>query len=413
MKRLYFIFGLIWVLAGCSDDLEVNPNAVQIYLNSYNQNVIVTDIKPMPDGGFLIFGTMSETLVDRFDGTGYLYLLKIDEQGKILKDTLLENLEEGYTTNIIQDESGQLECVWSPFQTRELRRPHHFLQVTSEGAEIEVQNEPFRLNCQLFECGNVIKIFKRNSTQLFTLNLGVDRIEMQDFPKMYLHQLNPESFNIQTQITDDEFAIEEFGGFVGNLPSLMSSIYDFLWLGESNENGIRRLISLAPNNDKMTLKYVGEQTPIYNDANYWLSNFHAQQNGNYSFVMQNNEVATAPAFWLQEFTFNNTNQAFTELQAIANQELDNIDSSLRTITREGNAGELFVGGTTLSGQSVIFYNNKSYEFGGAGNQYQLGDFLILEDKVLITGTTILQLDDDGLNGKRAPFLITVPKSEFK
>lgn len=407
---LSLLWGILFHLTSCSNKEDfLNPSSAHIFLTNSSKNIIVTDIKATTDGGFLVFGVASQTLNERFDGTAQLYLMKIDENGKSLKDTLLSDLPLGFSSNILED-NGSFECIWSPSTTK--NNPHYFLRISSEADKIMVVEDTFSLECRLSDCGNITQITRRTNGKYITLNVGLDDIGSKNFSKFYIHQLDINNLTSQEQIAEEEFTPESFGGFKGNNLSLLRSVYDFLFISILDQDGVPRLFYSAPSKDKIALKYVGEQNAIYNDEKYWLSGIYKQSiSGNYSFVIRNKEVATSTAYWQSEFRLLTQNWSF---QNVSNSlKLEQLNSTLKTVIRENDNNELFIGGTTLSGKSIIFYNKEKFEFGGSTNQYELGDFLIKNNNVLITGTTILRLSDESLNGKRVPFLIIVPESEFR
>jgi len=404
------LFGVLFHLSSCSTQEDfLNPTSAHIFLTSYSGNIIVTDIKATTDGGFLIFGVASQTLNERFDGTAQLYLMKVDKNGKFLKDTLLAKLPVGFSSNIIEN-NGYFECVWSSFQID--NKLHYFLKINSEADTITVNIQDFSLNCRLSDCGNITQIIPRTNGKYTTLNIGSDNVNDTSRSKMYIHQLDINNLTSQEQIAEEEFIPESFGGLTGSNISLLRSIYDFLSINISEQNGISRLFYSAPSKEEIVLKYVGEQNPIYHDHQYWFSGMHKQStSNNYSFIIRNKNIATATAYWRSDFPLGTQNWDFKNISNSA--KLEQLNSTLKTVIRENTSNDLFAGGTTLSGKSVIFYNEKEFEFGGSKNQYELGDFLIHNNQVLITGSTILRLRDNHSNGRRVPFLIIVPESEFQ
>lgn len=430
MRILLLILSVL-MLVGCGktdDDAIVNPSLIQVYPDEEItlSTSEVFGVRQTSNGNFLMFAIATNFRSE----PEQISITQLASNGSFINRTYITEVN-AYSTNILGENGGdEFEILCSPVTTDE---DQVLLKVSLQGEEINTRKQTFELDCLLEDCGMIMHTLKRGDSY-FMLNIGVDEIQGTKFSKVYIHQMNTTNLTNQFQISEQNFNPQSVLGLTeGNYQGLLP--YRDLFFIE-DVNG--QLLYHAPREERLALRYLNtENQNLYTSEFFFLSDFQRNLMSNtYGTIFQDRTEALPPheTFVMPDFSLQN-NQDTGEIEKVIFLEdasacigcvfpdirnpLPNINPQNKVIIRYDEQGKMYIGATSQTGQTVIYDMSNippiPYTFGSGNPQYELADFLITSNQIIVVGLTTLQINRDNsvLNGKRAPFVIVFPVEGIK
>jgi len=451
MKQLKYIL-LIWLCVSCVQDEEVRPESIfkiYPYHNLYIAEVSLSTAQVISlqqhDDNFLLFTDVQDGLY------GYLSIIQTTNNGELIKqvafdyDELLDG-DSPLTIHLTRE----TEKIYEIFFTSEYTNYLVQFQVTNDSIAV-INNEAFDTD------GNVIGATKLDN-DYYTLHRKYD--EENDLVNMRVN-LNGNLSNQQTifeysysplselnlSVTSPFFSNPSFfvkkaqNKLLFGLPLEYDDEFTVSALFRENANGYdtlytgSMLIADMQFNSLTGLYDILFYDVFYGNA-FLMENFdisksekqYADENGySYGEIEANyrSYVKTGNLLWQTETCLEEQNNG-TYLCHQDYTPFDDININHSMFIRYDNQGKVYIAGTNLIGQAVIYHNQKAYTFGSGSPKYILDDVLITDDKMVIAGNTSLNLENkpvtengDGntsnhpLKRTPVPFMLIVPLSDFK
>lgn len=437
--KIVLLFSLL-TACGSDDEAFITPSLLKIYpdeVNTHSTNEVM-GIRPLSDGGYAIFTAVSNS----GNIPTHISVLKIDANGNLVTKNTITN--RAFPLNIIDNGNDNFEFICAPVSSG---TPHSVIKISFQSDEIKITTQEFYLDCQLSDCGVALHVIKRRNKYLM-LNTGVDKIDNEEFSKIYIHQVDTANLLQQDQISEQNYESSKVfsiatGDYLGLMP-----LRNLFFIKEANG----QILYNAPRAEHIGLRYLNpNKLDIYSSAKFVLSSLH-QQSGSqqYSIIFQDKYKELPPynTYLIQDFNISVQEDSFdiqdeiffqdalgkidrgqpvSDLESCEHiycnqyQKIGNVDVERKTVIRfDNNTGELYLGATTSTGQTMLFHRDVAHRFGSGSPTYELADFLVMNNKIIITGMTTLQVDNRRIqgfsfltNGKRAPFVMMIPKSEFQ
>lgn len=431
--KLIKLFLCFNILIGCSKMQKdfLNPSAIKIYPDEridYSTHEIF-GLRQIRNGGFLIFTVVSE----RGDQPRHISVLRLSPQGKYIQRTYLLGVD-AFPTNILDLGNDHFEFICSPNPL--VSRQQVLAHVSVEKDSILITQKRFRLDCNIKDCGMIFHVMKQGGNYI-TLNLGVDQAKEKEFNQVYIHKISANHLIVQSQIHIQDFdpvhtlgiSTKDYRGFL--------EFHDMFFMKDING----RLLYHAPFSNSMKLRYLDrDQQNIYTSNFYMLASLTKNNTNHYDLILQDRrKLLASMTYLIKDFNISKkidakkidsllylstlgkiqTNKKICiKDQCYDYQKIPNIDPQKKVIVRYDAQNRMFIAATTQTGQVIIYQpdQKKKHYFGSGNPQYNLSDFIITEKKMVITGTTTLQIRDKSvdeeqhklalfLQGKSAVFTI--------
>ncbi len=426
--KVVIIIICMYVLFGCATNQDnlLNPTRVQIYPDEQISLATseVFGIRQIGNGNLLVFAVATDFRSE----PRQISVIQLDKEGHFLNRIYISEID-AYPTNIL-GENGQDEfevlCSPTPPSNR-----HILVKVTMQDTLMNVSKQIFGLDCLLEDCGMMVHALKRNN-QYITLNIGVDVIGDTIYSKVYIQQIDASDLTQQSQISEQNFNPESVLGLAHGDYNGLLSYRDIFFIRQIGG----QLLYHAPREDRLALRYLNtEISNFYTSQFFFMADFQDNpNNGNYGTIFQDRTQSLPPheTFVVADFRLQ-TQQDQGEIEQIKfmndtanclnckpiDLEYDifsGINPQKKLLIRYDQAGNMYLGATTQTGQTLIHNLARAtpYTFGSGNPQYELADFLVTPAQIILVGLTTLKITkgDPQLNGKRAPFLIMIPKSEL-
>lgn len=398
MKKTIFYFFIIisMFFSTCENNVENNPiipDLVKIYLyqTTSKYDSYCLDIYNVSNG-YLIIGLHSDTQSE-FDKESALFLQKTDLNGNTVWQKEIDDYN-GYFSNSIKKEN-ELHLILNKNQGiwhLKITSDDNFSTIpTYNFTEIELPylyNEKY--SCRLLNAEDTAYIF-----------MGVGNYNQSDsvYNTVFISQLD-NNFNFAKTISQQEFdpGMLEFKD--DNL-TLLKQFNHFFQL-KKNKN---EYLFNAPFKHNFALKQIGEFTPIFIDSTYIISNFQYSNQKLKAIISQIN--GNSQSYFVELPNIQPTKRSFDSLTT--KMDIYNISSSSKIFIYE-YSDFLFIAGTAQSGQIILYVQkgqSEFYEFYiGQYYEYQLSTIKVLNDKLILCGTTEVEY------AYQRVFLITIPLKEF-
>ncbi len=396
---LLLIIGLALITGSCENGGGIiNPSEIKIFVNNpKGVNILATDITPIGNNDFLVFGVCGNAPESRFDGNGSIYLRKLNSLGKTEWDTCYSvtgNL--GFPTNLVKLSNGSFAVFWNDFvgSGQQLVR----FDLNPSGAEFRILESP--VNCN-FNCGVVMFAAPANEANQFNF-LGVGFDPITELSTTFISRFDPMVGEIQAR-SQRTFLSERFGGVSQNDLNLLKSINNYLFLIMSDD----RLLFTAPLGDKMSMSHVGETSTLYQDELFWISALQklGSEPNQAAVVISSPNRPDNPSFLIPQISLDKlpTQMDFDILRAKSSPlEMFDLDTQSRIFIKEFEAqGNLVVAGTSRTGQPVVYVyngNNLVSREIGSTSQYTVGGIAQSGNgqEFVLVGTTKIENRDQRL-----------------
>jgi len=395
---------LIWfcwlpVLSSCSsDDGIINPSSLKIFVNnSLELDVLATEVVPISNSDYLVFGVCGNAPSTRFDGSGSIYLRKIDNLGKTQWDTCFTvSGNPGFPTNLVRLGDSEFTVFWNDLGSNDQQMVS--FQISSSGAVFD-ENQSL-LNCN-FNCGTIMYAsLATDPDQINLLGFGFDPIS--SLSTTYISRVNPSSGENQAR-SQRTFQAERFGGAGQNDLNLLKSVENYLFLTVTDN----RLLFTGPLGDKMSMSHVGETDALYQDELFWISAVEKleEEPNNAAIVVSSPNRPDNPSFLIPRILLDDLPRQINFGVLSANNdlvEMFNIDAGSKIfIKKVANRNNLVVAGTSRTGQPILYVfdgenlvpkelgNTVQYKVGGIAQSGNGQDFVLV-------GTTKIENRDQRL-----------------
>lgn len=410
LKQFSLIAGVfIIVFTGCQDDdlSTFEPSFVKIYINDEEMpDVLVTDVFPLQDNGVIVFGIAGNDPATRIDGNGWIYVQKINPDGKKAWENYLKPFNSGFPTNFIQTGENEFTTFWNV-----TTGTHRAVKLTvGDGNNITTDISTISLDYE-FNTGFVTYAIENIAKDGYILlNISEQQVNQQEFSKSFLTEID-QNYQVTKKLARQEFVPNSFGAYGDNETALIEELFPYFYIGK--DHAYNRYYFSAPVGKKMALMYVGDSYAIYQDSLYWIAALQSNPDNQQAFSLVLNtpndpggmtDYVSEIVMYPNRFDYDLINKSH-QIQEILDMDVNNpvflLPLSSKTI----------VAGTSNSGQVVLtVYKNDENRTVKLGQTftYQVAGIVQSVDKkhIIVAGTTKVE------HQLQRVFLIKIPIDEL-
>jgi len=408
LKGVDFFLAIACFLISCDRDDGINLSNVKVYAtNSGNFDVLALDVFSISNNDYIVCGICGNSPDTKFDGDSLLYFRRVNGEGRTLWDTCFtaSSTNNGFPSNIVRLDEEMLGIFWNTGTGR-----RDYLQFDIDNQGIVLADIQQGINCN-FDCGIVMLAAEEIVNNKIDL-LGIGFDPLSDQPTSYNSKYNLD-IGMNSFASQRLFNSGSFGGTGSADLNLLKTVENFLSLKKIDN----RLLIAGPIQDQMELRFVGESSPIYRDAFFWVASIEELQENNneIALVLGNRKSPTEPSYLLPSLDIGSLAQVLDFQQLLLRNEsleIFNLDPQSEIILQKlRNGSGLVIAGTSRTGIPIIYTydgNTLNSELFGEVSRYEVGGIVQSADesRLVMVGTTKIE------NRRQRIFLIDIDTQEL-